>query len=155
FGVARYDPGSATALTSSVSPSLYGQPVTFTVTVTAGGSPVPGVRVAVADGAAAIGSVLTDGSGRGTLTTAALPAGVHPLTASFGGQPGISGSTANLTQTVTPAPLTVRADDKSRGYGQPNPTLTASYTGFVLGQGAEVLTGTLTLSTTATLASGA
>ena len=44
-----------------------------------------------------------------------------------------------------PAPLTITADDKSRDAGQPNPPLTASYAGFVAGETAAVLGGTLSL----------
>jgi gliding motility-associated-like protein len=39
----------------------------------------------------------------------------------------------NGSLTITKAPLTARADDKSRSYGLANPALTISYTGFVNG----------------------
>ncbi|WP_162140552.1 filamentous hemagglutinin N-terminal domain-containing protein, partial [Elioraea tepidiphila] len=39
------------------------------------------------------------------------------------------------TLTVNPAPLTVTADDVARLYGAPNPAFTASFAGFVLGEG--------------------
>jgi hypothetical protein len=55
----------------------------------------------------------------------------------------------NGTLTITPAPLTVTADDKTKIQTQPNPTLTASYSGFKLGQNASVLSGSLLLATTA------
>jgi hypothetical protein len=41
---------------------------------------------------------------------------------------------ANSNYTVTKAPLTVTADNKSRLFGQANPPLTATLSGFVLGQ---------------------
>src|SRR5262249_50792805 len=50
---------------------------------------------------------------------------------------------------VTPAPLTVTADDRTRIYGSANPAFTASYDGFILGQGPSVLGGTLTFTTAA------
>src|SRR5262249_14922221 len=56
----------------------------------------------------------------------------------------------NGTLTVTQATLTVTADDKSRGFGQTNPTLTASYSGFVNGDTASFLSGAPALSTVAT-----
>lgn len=37
------------------------------------------------------------------------------------------------TLTITPAPLTISADDKARLEGTPNPPLTATYSGFVAG----------------------
>jgi hypothetical protein len=57
------------------------------------------------------------------------------------------------TLTVTPAPLTVRADGKSKTYGASIPALTASYEGFVLHDGPGMLGGVLLLSTDATAAS--
>ena len=50
---------------------------------------------------------------------------------------------------VTPAPLTIRADDKSRAVGQPNPALTVSYDGFANGDGPSALTSPVALSTAA------
>lgn len=50
---------------------------------------------------------------------------------------------------ITPAPLTVRADDKMKLYGDPLPAFTASYSGFVMGQNPSVLGGALLLTTTA------
>ncbi|MGC4021765.1 MAG: MBG domain-containing protein [Cyclobacteriaceae bacterium] len=52
---------------------------------------------------------------------------------------------------MTKAPLTIRADDKTRTYGTPNPAFTASITGFVNGETASVLSGAPVLSTTALL----
>ena len=53
--------------------------------------------------------------------------------------------------TVTPAPLTVAADDATRLYGGADPTLTYTITGFVNGESMKSggLTGAATVSTTA------
>ncbi len=56
---------------------------------------------------------------------------------------------------INPATLTVTADDKSRMCEQPNPVLTASYAGFISGEGTNVLTSPAALSTTATFNSTA
>ena len=53
----------------------------------------------------------------------------------------------NGTLTVTQAVLTVKADDQGRTYGAPNPILTASYSGFVNGQDASILSGSPALNT--------
>lgn len=53
------------------------------------------------------------------------------------------------TLNVVPAPLTVKVNDSSRPYGAPNPAFDVSYSGFVLGQDATALEGTLTFSTAA------
>ena len=52
--------------------------------------------------------------------------------------------------TVTPAALTIAAGDASRRYGAANPGFTAEITGFVLGEDAGVLSGSLALTTAAT-----
>ncbi|WP_424934816.1 MBG domain-containing protein, partial [Amaricoccus macauensis] len=57
------------------------------------------------------------------------------------------------TLTIDPAQLTVTADDTSRAYGSANPDFTASYSGFVLGQDASDLDGTLGFTTAAGLTS--
>ena len=55
--------------------------------------------------------------------------------------------------TVTPAPLTITADNQTKVYGDPLPTLTAGYTGFVNGDCSDCLAPQPTLTTTATAAS--
>jgi len=51
---------------------------------------------------------------------------------------------------VSPVSLTITAANKNKVQGQVNPTFTASYNGFVLGQNSSVLGGTLNLSSPAT-----
>ena len=58
------------------------------------------------------------------------------------------------TLTVDAAPLTVTANDVSRSYGRRNPDFSASYSGFVLGEGPEDLAGELGFATDATRESG-
>src|SRR6185295_8231459 len=90
-------------------------------------------------------------------TTATTASGVdtYPITAS-----GAVSSNANYTisyasgtLTVTPAALTVTATNKTRTYGAANPSLTANVAGFVNGDTAASLGGTLVVSTTATAGS--
>jgi len=58
----------------------------------------------------------------------------------------------NSSVSVTAAPLTIAADDKSRGVNLANPALTATYTGLVGGDTSAAVTG-LILSTTAVTSS--
>src|SRR5207245_6113326 len=51
---------------------------------------------------------------------------------------------------VTPATLTITADDKTKVYGAALPVLTASYSGFVNGDTSASLSTPVSLSTTAT-----
>src|SRR5262245_42523035 len=60
---------------------------------------------------------------------------------------------SNLT--ITPAPLTVTANNATRPVNQPDPPFSASYSGFQFGETPAALTGTLNLATTATIGSPA
>lgn len=93
-------------------------------------------------------------SGSPVLTTPAetnSPVGVYPIEFNLGTLSNanyrFSGTNGSLT--ITPALLTVKAEDQTRGYGLTNPLLTASYHGFVNGQGAEIISGSPALVTTA------
>ena len=77
-------------------------------------------------------------------------AGSTTITASQAGDSNYSAA-ADVSQplTIDKAVLTVTADNASRPYGEPNPTFSASYSGFVNGETAAVLTGAPSFSTTA------
>ncbi|HET6881662.1 MAG TPA: MBG domain-containing protein [Pirellulales bacterium] len=77
----------------------------------------------------------------------------YPITVGGASDPNYTISYASGSLTVTPVALTITADDKSKAYGAPLPTLTASYSGFVNGDTAASLTTQPTLSTTATAGS--
>ena len=59
------------------------------------------------------------------------------------------------TLTINPAPLQVKADNQSRPYGESNPPLTVTYSGFVIGEDLQNsdVTGAPSVSTTATVTS--
>jgi hypothetical protein len=94
---------TATALVSSLNPSEFGKPVTFTATVTSGGG-TPTGTVTFNDGGVAIGTT-TLAAGIASFTTSSLTVGSHPITASYGGAANFSASTSpTLNQAVnTPA----------------------------------------------------
>jgi hypothetical protein len=94
--------GSATALTSSNNPSLFGVPITLKATVS-GSSGVATGTVTFKDGTATIGTG-TLSAGAATLTTSTLAVGSHSLTAVYGGDGNFAGSTsAALTETISPS----------------------------------------------------
>ncbi|WP_194266237.1 autotransporter-associated beta strand repeat-containing protein [Dechloromonas sp. H13] len=73
---------------------------------------------------------------------------------------GNGGANYTVTQntasgTITPAPLAITADDKTRPINTPNPTFTATYAGLVGGETPADLSGALQFSTPATVASPA
>ena len=77
----------------------------------------------------------------------------YAITASGAVDPDYTISYAAGTLTVTPAPLTITANNQTKVYGAALPTLTASYSGFVNGDTAASLTTQPTLTTTATASS--
>lgn len=104
------------------------------------------VSYTVASGPATVsGSTLTI-TGAGDVTIRAS----QPGNGSYAAAPSIDRSF-----TVAKATLTATADDQTRNYGQPNPTLTIRYAGFVNGDDVSVLTSTPTAATTATTSSAA
>ncbi len=62
-------------------------------------------------------------------------------------------TSATTTASITPAALTITANDATRPVNTPNPQFTASYAGFVGGETPAVLNGVLSFSTPATLTS--
>ncbi|QEH32331.1 FG-GAP repeat protein [Aquisphaera giovannonii] len=150
---------TTTSVVSSLSPSTYGQSVTFTATVTdPSSSGVPTGSVAFYDSTTLLGAGTSlSGSGSSatsTFTLSTLTAAGHSITAVYTATGDFLGSTSSiLTQTVNAAPLTITADDQSKVYGANLPTLTASYSGFVNGDTSASLTTLPTLTTTATAAS--
>ncbi len=129
---------TTTTLLASANPSVYGQPVTFTATVTNlgnEGSFTPTGDVTFFDAGNSF-VVPLDGNGHASFTTSALTAGAHSLTVSYAGDatslPSVS---APLPITIDPAPLTVTADNKTREFGTPNPVFTGTLTGVVPGDG--------------------
>jgi hypothetical protein len=62
-------------------------------------------------------------------------------------------ATASVTIDVKQAPLTITVNNVIKPLGAPNPAFTVTYSGFVAGQGADVLAGTLSFATSATVSS--
>ncbi|WP_244547704.1 putative Ig domain-containing protein [Bradyrhizobium sp. OK095] len=86
-------------LTSSANPSQFGQPVTFSATVTGAGG-TPAGNVTFNDGGSAIGTGTLSG-GVATFTTSTLAIGSHTITASYSGSALFAPSTsAALAQSV-------------------------------------------------------
>ena len=79
-------------------------------------------------------------------------AGTHTLSVTFtpADTTNYTGASASTTIAVSPALLTVRAVDAVKRFGAPLPALTAAMTGFVNGDSAALLSGTVVLNTAAT-----
>jgi uncharacterized membrane protein len=89
----------------------------------------------------------------GTTATRASDVGTYAITVAAGTLAAANYDFPNLVAgklTITRAPLTITADNKTKVYGDPIPALSASYDGFVLGQEASVLGGVLNFATPVT-----
>lgn len=125
---------TTTALTSSLNPSLYGQAVTLTATVTPRFGGIPNGSVTFRDGASVLGTVYC--SGKSTLVVSKLTFGSHAVTATY------SGSSTYLSSTSTAVPQNV-------GAAATTTTLTVNPSTSVYGQSVR-LTATVKSATAAT-----
>lgn len=155
FTVMHVSATTTTTLASTENPSTYGDPVTFTATVTntSSGATPTGTLVITVDGAPVTPAISSSGNAMTAAysTPALLPTSLHTVTATytnFDGNFAPSGP-ASLIQTVTLAPLTIRANDAGRLVAALNPAFSATYTGFVNGDTAALLNGTLNCTTIA------
>lgn len=166
---------TTTTVSSSPNPSVFGQSVTFTATVTSG-SGVPVGSVTFTEGSTVLASnVAVDGSGHAAFSTSALAVGSNTITASFTGGTGWGnssgsdsaspqvvnkdattttiGSSANpsvFSQAVT---FTAAVTANSPGSGTPTGTVTFKNGSTTLGTSTLDGTGHATL-TTSTLTVG-
>lgn len=93
----------------------------------------------------AVPGIFSYGPSDGTI----LGAGSHLLTVSFTPTDSTNYTTATATVNlmVSPAPLTVTADNQTKVYGAPLPAFTVSYAGFVNGDTSNSLSGSLGCTT--------
>ena len=98
---------TSTTVASSSNPSVFGQSVTFTATVSSGAG-TPTGTVTFLDGGSPIGTGTLSG-GVATFTTSALAVGSHVITTSYGGDANFTGSTGSLNTNpqVVIAPPTI------------------------------------------------
>src|SRR5439155_454519 len=94
---------SSTVVTASVNPTVWGQSVTFTATVSGSSAGNPTGAVVFSDGGTSIGQRNLSTTGTTTtasFSTSSLAVGSHPITASYGGDGNFLSSTGAVTQTV-------------------------------------------------------
>ena len=138
---------TTTALSASVNPTVFGQPVIFTATVTGIGSPTG--TVTFADGATTLGSG-TLSSGTATFTTSALSVASHSITAVYSGDSAFAPSTSTiLTQTVNQA-STATSIASSANPSVVGQSVTFTATVGAVAPGSGTATGTITFKDGAT-----
>jgi hypothetical protein len=89
---------TASAVAASENPAATGATVWFTntISVQAPGGGTPTGSVVFKDGAAVLGTVAVNGSGRAVLSTSLLAHGIHTITAEYAGDANYIGSTNSL-----------------------------------------------------------
>ena len=145
-------PLTNTTVSASANPSVFGQPVNFTATVSPGGPSAltPTGTVTFSDQGTIVGTA-TLSSGTAIFNTASLAVGTHSITAAYAGDSNFAPSTSiALTQVVSQAgtTITVSASPSPSILGQPV-MLTANV--GPLAPGAGTPTGTVTFLDGATV----
>ena len=130
---------SATALSSSVSPGTFGQPVTLTANVVSDTSGMTGT-VTFFDGGTSLGTASLATNGTAALTTSALGFGVHSIIAVYNGdaQHAASTSAALSERIVEPATATLTSSLNPAVAG-----LDVVLTATILASGGQILTGSV------------
>ncbi|REK90530.1 Ig-like domain repeat protein, partial [Streptomyces inhibens] len=135
---------TTTSVTSSPDPSVVGQPVTFTATVSpvapGTGTPTGTVTFVISGGPTLTGTL---SGGTASVTTSALGTGSHTVTATYGGDANFTGSSGTDTQTVNQASTTtsVTSSPDPSVVGEP---VTFTATVAPVAPGAGTPTGTVT-----------
>jgi autotransporter-associated beta strand protein len=155
--------GTTTSLAPSVNPSVFGQSVTFTATVSANspGAGTPTGIVTFEDGTATLGTGTLNGSGQAAFSTSGLSIGANSLTAVYAGDTDFTASASSaISQTVNQdsSTTTLVPSANPSVFGQ-SVTLTATVTANSPGSGTPTGTvtfedGTTTLGTAALNGSG-
>ncbi len=124
---------SVTTLSASANPSVYGQTVTFTATIT----PVlpavatPTGTVTFTDGGTTLATVAVVG-GHATYSTSSLIVGSHTIQANYNGdsQFQVSLASSSVTENITPAPLTITCQQYRQGLWAGEPGVYGDLHGF-------------------------
>ena len=95
------------------------------------------------------GSVVTRAPVPDTSATQGSPAAAYPINLSGGAAPNYRFNLVAGTLNVTPAPVTVTAENKFRNYGGGTPQFTATYSGLLNGDTPEDFATPVTFTTTA------
>ena len=129
------------ARTSGNSPSVFGQSLTFTATVTSG-SGTPTGSVQLKDGATNLGSpVALDGTGHAGLTITTLSVATHSITAVYLGGGSFTGSTSGSVSQVVKKASTTTAVTSNKNPVKKNTPITFTATVAIKLPGAGTPTG--------------
>jgi hypothetical protein len=136
------EPGTTTVVTSSANPSVYGQSVTLTATISHG-TTIPTGTVTFKAGATVLATATVGGSGTATYTSSAFTVATHSITAVYSGDSNYASSTSPaFSQVVTKAATktSLASSVNPSVFGQ-SVTLTATVS--AVGPGSGTPTGTV------------
>jgi VCBS repeat-containing protein len=132
-------------LLSSANPSVFGQGVTFTITVApASGSGTPSGAITLQDAGSTM-TTLNLVNGQASFTTASLAIGSHSITASYGGDVNFNSSSSTMSETVNKA-STATSLSSSANPSTISQSVTFTATVNIVAPGAGAPTGTVTFN---------
>ncbi|HZR29869.1 MAG TPA: Ig-like domain-containing protein, partial [Terriglobales bacterium] len=167
--------GSNCAVNSNANPSVFGQPVGLTATVSSSsGTPFSPPQVTYLDGVSNLATINLNGSGQSLVTDSAFTIGTHPITVNYPGNTTFASCTsATLNQVVNKAntttslgsslnpsvfgasvTFTATVTASAPGAGTPTGTVTFNDGGVPLTAGTVALSGSTATYTTSALAVG-
>ena len=130
------EPGTTTVVTSSANPSVYGQTVTLTATISHG-TTIPTGTVTFKAGATVLATVTVSSTGTATLTSSSFTVGTHAITAVYSGDSNYVGSTSPAFSQIVNKAATATSFASSVNpavFGQ-SVTFTATVTAVAPGSG--------------------
>jgi hypothetical protein len=140
---------TTTGVVSDNNPSVWGQQVTFTATVsaTAPGAGTPTGTVQFKDGGSNLGSAVALSGGQAQLMTSALSVATHSITAVYSGDSNFNGSTfSSLSQVVNKADTTTTITSVTPSPAVVGSPSTVDFTVVAKSPGAGTPTGNVTVS---------
>ncbi|HEY7107415.1 MAG TPA: MBG domain-containing protein [Acidimicrobiia bacterium] len=140
---------TSVTLTGGTNPSVTGQSVTFTASVTAvaPSTATPAGTVQFKDGGSPIGSPVSLAAGQASVSTSSLSVATHSITAEYSGDANFTASTsAPLSQTVNAASTSLTITSDNPDPSVVNQSYTVNWTLAVTGAGAGTPTGSVTVS---------
>jgi hypothetical protein len=139
---------TSTSLASSSNPSVFGQTVTFTATVTSSiGGSVNSGTVSFKDGSTTLASPTVNGSGVATFSTSALSVATHSITATYNGSGNFTTSTSNtVSQVVNPASTSTTITSDTPDPSVAGQAVTVNYAVVATAPGAGTVTGNVTVT---------
>jgi hypothetical protein len=141
------NPASTTTFAAvSPNPSVFGQSITITASVTSSAG-VPSGAVTFYNGATALGTGSLNSSGQATFSTSTLAAGAHTITASYAATGNFAGNTsAAVVLTVNKASTAAAITAQTPNLTVPAQPVTVSFTVKPVSPGTGTPTGNVTVS---------